>query len=173
MKKLSFYFVYSLLLSLAGSLLMTGCLEEEKRDYEAEEKAERDAFLQENDITVEPTESGLYFILIDSGSGPLAEVGDSVSIYYSGFYLTGQIFATNEEDVAIALGVQNYFTNYDPLNFILGEEGYVLEGIEEGLTYMREGSKADMIIPSNIGIVGSYTTVLYKIKLIRLVKPPF
>ena len=170
---MKFYLIYGLLLGLAGQFLITGCIDDDSPDYEAEEKAERDRFLQENNITVEPTASGLYFILVESGTGPLAEIGDSVCIYYAGFYLNGSLFATNVEEVAIEHGLQNYFTDYNPFWFILGEEGNVIEGIEEGLTYMNEGARAVMVIPSNIGLVGSYQTVLYDVKLIELIEGPF
>ena len=80
-------------------LLMGGCLEDDI-DYEAREKKERDKYLKENNITVEPTESGLYFIPIDTGYGDYAEYGDTVTINFEGYLLDGSLLTTNIESVA-------------------------------------------------------------------------
>lgn len=153
------------------SQFLTGCLEEDNTDYYAEEMKLLEQFLVQNDITEEPTASGLYFLPTDTGTGPYAEIGDSVSIYYAGFYLNGSLIATNIESVAIDHGMEGYFDDYTPFEFKLGEEGYVVEGIEEGLTYMREGGKATMIIPSPLAIPEIYTTFLYQIELLEVIKP--
>jgi FKBP-type peptidyl-prolyl cis-trans isomerase FkpA len=171
MKKAGKFIALGLIAVALSQLLFVGCLEEDKTDYYAEEMKLLQEFLEQNNITVEPTASGLYFLPSDTGTGPYAEIGDSVSIYYAGFTLVGNIIATNIESVAIEYGVQDYFTDYTPFTFKLGEEGYVIEGIEEGLTYMREGGKATLIIPSPIAVPETYTTLLYNIELIEVIKP--
>ncbi len=171
MKKAGKLILFGLLIIALSQLLFVGCLEEDNKDYYAEEMKLLQQFLEQNDITVEPTASGLYFLPDDTGTGEYAEIGDSVSIYYAGYYLTGYLVATNIESVAIDHEREDYFTDYTPLTFKLGEEGYVVEGIEEGLTYMREGGTATMIIPSPIAIPEIYTTFLYDIELIEVIKP--
>ncbi len=171
MKKTGRFIVLGLFALIFSQSLFVSCLEEDKTDYYAEEMRILQQFLDQNDITTEPTESGLYFLLGDTGTGPFPQIGDSVSIYYAGYYLTGALVATNIESVAIDYGMEYYFTDYTPFSFILGEEGYVFEGIEEGLTYMREGSTATMIFPSTLAFPGSYTSYLYDIELIEVIKP--
>jgi FKBP-type peptidyl-prolyl cis-trans isomerase FkpA len=151
--------------------LLVSCFEEDDTDYAKLERQLLEKYLTDNNITVEPTESGLYFIQGDTGTGPFAEIGDTISIYYAGFTLEGQIIATNIESVAIEYNVEEYFTDYDPFVFKLGEPGNVVPGIEEGLTYMNEGSTATLIIPSDIGIPGSYTTLRYEIEMLEVRKP--
>lgn len=170
MKKARTISIMGLFAILFSQLLFTGCLEEDKTDYYAEEMKILQAFLDQNDITAEPTASGLYFLPGDTGTGPYAEIGDSVSIYYSGFTLQGNIISTNVESVAIDYGVEEFFNDYTPLTFVLGEEGFVFEGIEEGLTYMREGGTATLIIPSPLAVPETYQTLLYEIELFELIK---
>ncbi len=171
MKKAGKFIVVGLFAIAIFQLLFVGCLEEDNTDYYAEEMKLLQQFLEANDITVEPTASGLYFLPGDTGTGPYAEIGDSVSIYYAGFTLHGGIVATNIESIAIEYGVEYYFDDYSPFAFKLGDEGYVVEGIEEGLTYMREGGTATMIIPSPIAIPETYKTLMYDIELIEVIKP--
>ncbi len=171
MKRTGKFIVLGLLAIAFSQFLFTGCLEDDERDYLAEEMKMLEQFLEQNGITAEPTESGLYFLPGDTGTGPYAEIGDSVSIYFAGYYLTGGLVTTNIESVAIDHGMEEYFTDYTPFEFKLGEEGIVVEGIEEGLTYMREGGTATMIIPSPIAIPEIYTTFLYEIELLEVIKP--
>jgi FKBP-type peptidyl-prolyl cis-trans isomerase FkpA len=171
MKKAGRFIVLGLFALLFSQFLIVSCLEEDKTDYYAQEMKILEQFLEQNDITVEPTASGLYFLPGDTGTGPYAEIGDSVSIYYAGYYLTGGLIATNIESIAIDYGMEYYFTDYTPFSFPLGEEGYVFKGIEEGLTYMREGGKATMIIPSPLAFPELYTTYLYDIELVEVIKP--
>ena len=165
--KIAFIGLFTVIIS---QLLLVSCFEEDNTDYAKLEKKILDQYLMDNNITVEPTASGLYFIPGDTGTGPLAEIGDTISMYYAGFKLTGGIIKTNIRDVAIEYGVEEYFTDYDPFVFILGEPGYVVEGIEEGITYMNAGSSATLIIPSDIAIPGSYITLLYDIEVLEVGK---
>jgi len=100
-------------------------------------------FLEERDIDAEPTESGLYYIEPIKGTGQQPVIGDTVEIYYIGRYLDGRVFDTN--------------INSDPLRFFIGAMT-VIEGFEEGVTYMKKGGEAMLIIPSSLayGPVGSY-----------------
>jgi FKBP-type peptidyl-prolyl cis-trans isomerase FkpA len=161
--------IVSMSLILLG-LLLGGCLEEDI-DYAAREKKEREKYLEENNITVEPTESGLYFIPLDTGYGDYAEMGDSVTINFEGYLLDGSLLTTNIEAVAVEYDLYNPYETYEPYTFVLGE-GHMIDGIEEGLTYMREGASAKMIIPSALSFPGSYRSLLYYVNFLDLVQPP-
>jgi FKBP-type peptidyl-prolyl cis-trans isomerase FkpA len=151
-------------------LLPVGCLEDDI-DYAAREKKEREKYLEENNITVEPTESGLYFIPIDTGYGDFAEMGDRVTINFEGYLLNGNLLTTNIEAVAVEYDMYNPYETYEPYTFVLGD-GDMIDGVEEGLTYMREGATAKMIIPSELSFPGSYRSLLYYVYFLDLVQPP-
>ena len=161
------FFPFSLILL---SLLLGGCLEEDI-DYEAREKKEREKYLEENNITVDPTESGLYFIPLDTGYGDFAEIGDSVTINFEGYFLNGVLLTTNIEAVAVENDAYNQYEIYEPYTFVMGT-GHMIEGVEEGLTYMREGASAMMIMPSEISFPGSYRSLLYYVYFLDLGKSP-
>lgn len=161
--------IFTLSLILLG-LLMGGCLEEDI-NLEAKEKKERDKFLEENNITVEPTESGLYFILLETGYGDYAEMGDSVTINFEGYLLDSSLLTTNIEAVAVEYDAYNPYETYGPYTFVLGTE-HMIAGVEEGLTYMREGASAEMIIPSELSFPGSYRSLLYYVYFLDLGKSP-
>ncbi len=161
--------IFALSLILLG-LLMGGCLEEDI-NYEAREKKEREEFLEENNITVESTESGLYFIPLDTGYGDYAEMGDSVTINFEGYWLNGSLLTTNIEAVAVEHDAYNPYETYGPYTFVLGT-GHMIAGVEEGLTYMREGASAEMIIPSELSFPGSYRSLLYYVYFLNLQGSP-
>ncbi len=119
----------------------TSCLK--NNSGEEQEMKTIDNFLRNNDIDTEPTASGLYYIELEVGTGAQPQVGDTVEVYYEGFFLSGVLFDTNMDS--------------DPLRFVIGAMT-VIEGFEEGVTYMKEGGEAMLIIPSSLayGSVGSY-----------------
>ena len=92
----------TILLFLAlGALLVQSC---KKTDYEKIEQDTIREFLKQNDITAEPTESGLYYIEKEAGTGLQPVDSDTVSINYIAYKLTGLVFDTNIESVANSTG---------------------------------------------------------------------
>ncbi len=83
------------------------------------------------------TASGLKYIVIKQGDGAAAQVGQTVSVHYTGWFTDGQKF-----DSSIDRG--------EPLNFPLGRGG-VIRGWDEGVALMRVGGKRRFIIPPQLG----------------------
>ena len=130
-------------------------------DAEVQETKEREAYLEAENITVEPTESGLYYIETEEGVGTQAVAGNVVQVHYEGRFLNGQIFDSSWE-------------RGTPIEFILGE-GQVIKEWDEGIALMKEGGKARLVIPSNLaygsygsGIIPSYTTTVFDVELIEI-----
>ena len=84
------------------------------------------------------TASGLYYSIQKEGSGSLAMPGDTVVMNYRGTFLDGTQFDSN---------LDSAFLHVQPLNFVLGT-GRVIKGWEEGIGYLKAGSKAYFYIPS-------------------------
>ena len=89
-------------------------------------------------ITPIKTASGMYYSIQQEGSGPQAMPGDTVIMNYRGTFLDGTVFDSN---------IDSAFMHVQPLNFVLGT-GRVIKGWEEGITYLKPGSKAFFYIPS-------------------------
>lgn len=141
-----------LLLSIVVFLLVifSSCKNAAKTEIE-----DRNAYLQANNITVEPTSTGLYYIETETGTGISPQSGDHVKIKYVGKYLDDYIFDSS-----------------DSFQFLF-EKGQVIDGMLEGVSYMKEGGKATLIIPSNIGYgtqgflsIPAYSTLVFDIELL-------
>ena len=86
------------------------------------------------------TASGLYYSIQKEGSGSLAMPGDTVVMNYRGTFLDGTQFDSN---------LDSAFLHVQPLNFVLGT-GRVIKGWDEGIGYLKPGSKAIFYIPSSL-----------------------
>ena len=123
---------------------------------EEKEIEDRNQYLIENDIEILPAESGLYYIETLAGSGESPNVNDVVKVVYKAKYLDEKVFDSGT------------------ITFTLGA-GEVIDGIDEGIGYMKAGGKASLIVPSEIayGPVGSdvipgYTTLIYDVELVSI-----
>jgi len=143
MKKILFF------LTIIGSVMfMTVSCGNDGLDLEklrAEELEALDAFIEANDIEVEPTSSGLYYIEQVKGTGDTIKPGDRVKIFYTGMFIDSTLFDSTSE--------------YEPFEFVVGSSD-VITGMSEGITYMTQGGKATLIIPSNLAYGATNNTTL-------------
>lgn len=131
-----------------------------------------EAYLAENDIEATKTESGLFYQIIEEGEGELAQKGDNVQVRYIGKLLDGQLFDTNVKSLAEAEGIYSPQREpYGPLEFQIGS-GRVIKGWEEGFTYLKEGSKAKLFVPSPLaygprqtGPIGPNSILVFEVTL--------
>ncbi len=108
-----------------------------------------DKYLSDNNIEAKSTESGLRYVVTQEGTGPKPEIGQSVSVDYAGWVLDGPYFDTSIKEVAEEQGLYNPNRQYQPYTYPLG--GQVIDGWNEGLALLNEGSKARLYIPSTLG----------------------
>lgn len=108
--------------------------------------------------------SGLYYLDQVIGTGSSLVTHDIAYVKYTGKFLDGEVFDTN---------VGKTDTLVFPVN-----EGWAILGFNEGITYMKEGGKATLLIPSILayGPFGYYpvipgnTPVLFDVDLVKVVK---
>lgn len=86
---------------------------------------------------VQSTDSGLKYIIHEDGTGARAEQGQVVDVQYIGMLPDGSVFDQS-------------FERGQSIQFPLGA-GRVIPGWDEGIALLREGSKATLIIPSELG----------------------
>ncbi|MFC2102440.1 FKBP-type peptidyl-prolyl cis-trans isomerase [Bacteroidota bacterium] len=141
--------------------LMKKQQEMEKSLVKSQEAGKIKAYVKENNITVQPTPSGLYYIETVKGTGAKAESGKKVKVHYTGTLLDGTKF-----DSSLDRG--------DPFSFTLGQ-GQVIKGWDEGIAMMNVGGKAKLIIPSSLayedrdmGVIKPYSTLLFDVELIEV-----
>ncbi|MBN2236861.1 MAG: FKBP-type peptidyl-prolyl cis-trans isomerase [Bacteroidales bacterium] len=121
-------------------------------------------YIAENEITVEPTASGLYFISTQEGEGEQAVAGNKVKVHYSGTLLDGTKFDSS-------------YDRDQPFEFTLGQ-GQVIKGWDEGIAMLKVGGKATLILPSSIAygdrqagnVIKPYSPLKFEVELVEIVK---
>jgi peptidylprolyl isomerase len=126
---------------------------------EREEERLMKEFLERTNITVEPTNSGLYFQTLQAGDGKSPVPGKNVTVHYMGYFIDGQLFDSS------------YKRNV-PFTFRLGA-GQVIQGWDEGVSMMHVGGKYKLVIPSYLaygskatGSIPPNTTLVFEIELL-------
>lgn len=137
------------------------------KDLAEEEQTAIANYLNNNNITEKPTESGLYFIVQKTGIGKEAQDGDAILVNYTGTLLDGTLFTSSTE-------------GGDVLSLNKGE---IIDGWYEAIVkenqadtiYMREGDLVKLIIPSElaygtqrVGLIEPYSTLIFEIHLVQI-----
>lgn len=128
-------------------------------------------YIEDNKITVKPTESGLYFIEKVKGKGPHPKQGDVVKVTYTGRLLNGKVFETNSEAEAKKANIFEEGRPYQPADFTIGQ---MVPGMDEALTMMSPGGKATIIIPSALaygerggGPIPPYSPLVFDLEIVN------
>jgi len=140
-------------------------VQKEKKDLAVDKQKFEDEmlkdFLYKENITVKPTASGLYYVTQTKGTGKKPEKGDKLIVHYTGKFINGEIF-----DSSLKRGT--------PLTYNFGDKGFI-PGWIEGISYMKEGEKAMLIIPSHLaygdkknGPIPAYSTLIFEIELLKV-----
>ncbi len=90
---------------------------------------------------VQKTESGLYYIITQKGTGANIEKGKKAIMNYTGYLLDGKMFDSN---------VDASKHHVEPLKFNVGE-GSMIRAWDEGVLLLNKGAKAKFIVPSALG----------------------
>ncbi len=111
-------------------------LEHEDSIKENNHQALEEFILQENLENVEELSSGVFLEILEEGTGDLPKTGNLVKVNYKGYYLDGEVFDESEKD--------------KPIEFFVGKET-VIQGFEAGVSALKKGGKARVMIPSHLG----------------------
>jgi len=104
------------------------------------------------------TPSGLKYTILEEGTGPQAEVGKLVDVHYYGMTTDGNMF-------------DNSFKRGEPYPVPIGR-GQVIKGWDEGIPLFKEGTKAVLFIPHELGYgeAGSPPSIPSKAELVFYVE---
>lgn len=83
------------------------------------------------------TSSGLKYMMLEEGSGKKAQAGKMLNVHYYGALTDGTMF-------------DNSFSRGTPHAFMIGQNA-VIPGYEEGVGMLKEGGKAILVIPPDLG----------------------
>ena len=135
-----------------------------------------DEFISENYAGKEPKPSGLYYFEEFQGYGDsLIQPGDRVQIFYATWTVDSVLIDESDYPTGYTKGYR-----FEPLEFTVGA-GQVITGLDEAATYMRPGTIANLVIPSELaygqnGSTGNlyipgFTTLLMQIEVYKIFRP--
>lgn len=135
-------------------------------DFGDYEKVIIKQYLEGKNLSIQPTESGLYVVpQIQTVRTPVA-IGDTVVIHYEGRFFNGKIFDSTRK-------------RNEPFLYVYGQKWQVIPGIDEAVGTMREGEKSMLIVPSHLafgeqgntsGIIPAFTSVVFELEIVEVKK---
>lgn len=157
-----------------NSVMDKAAYEKHQAALEAEHEAERTRklaleskaiadYIKANNITEMPTESGLYIIRQDEGTGNVAQWGDEVSVHYILSNLNGD-------------EVESSYDHGQPISFRIGNNE-MIPAIEEALMTMAPGAKVTLVTPSELAfgeveidktLLPAYSPMVIELELVEV-----
>ena len=136
-------------------LAMGSCKEKDKvLTYEERlvvDSKEIEKYLAENNLTATRTSAGLYYQVLEEGTGVRAEAGNTVKVHYIGKFLDGYKFDSS-------------WDTGNPYTFRLGYENdpnSPIKGWHQAVALMRKGDRFRVFVPSGLayGRSGRYGSI--------------
>ncbi len=138
-----------------------------------EEEALTNYVLEKYD-RAEKKESGLFYLSLKEGMGKKVEFGKRIFVRYSVTDTAGNLYDTNIEEIAKKHNTFRPERAYKPFDFLFGDDS-LIPGWYEGLSYMKEGGRAILIIPSKLaygemgfGQIPPYTPLVFNITVVKV-----
>ncbi|NDH78150.1 MAG: peptidylprolyl isomerase [Flavobacteriia bacterium] len=144
----------------ASSVFTTARSAAEEAARAAQEAA--DAAIADLKAGAEKTASGLMYIIHEEGKGSKPAAGQNVKVHY-------------ELKLADGVVVDSSYSRGTPLDIPIGV-GRVIPGWDEGIQLLNEGSKATLIVPSELGygpsgaggVIPPNATLIFKVELVQV-----
>lgn len=168
-------FIYYTLAIPAALVLISGCTEEtSEEDTLEQEQRFFDIYLAANYPDAEPQPSGLYYLEHSVGDGEMPGSEDWVLVNHVGYTIPDDaVYETYIESVAKDIRQYDAEGMYGPYKMYNGSN---VEGLNEGLSMMREGGEATLMFTSDLGYgsatsgsVGAYRSLKYEIELLEVI----
>lgn len=126
-------------------------------DYTAKNEQEIKDYLSKNNLTAQRSNSGLYYIITEPGTGTQPTSTSNVTVVYKGYFTNGNVFDQSK-----------------PEGFKTGLN-QVIKGWTEGIPYFKTGGSGILLVPAHLGY-GSFdygpipggSVLLFDIKLVSV-----
>lgn len=112
-------------------ILFTSCHSDDDTSFKPQTEADIIQYIQDNNLNATKTDSGLYYVINNEGTGIRSTANSVVNIKYKGYFLDGSVFGQNEASI-IDLSTLS------------------IKGLKEGIQLFREGGEGTLIIPSEL-----------------------
>lgn len=150
----------STLLALV-SLLFVSCLSDNETskpvDYTVQNEKEIVDYIAKNKLTATKTDSGLYYVINEAGTGAQPTASSNVTVAYKGYFTNGNVFDESKAE-GISFGLNQ-----------------VIKGWTEGIPFFKEGGNGVLLIPSQLGYgsngsgpIPGGSVLIFNVKLIKV-----
>ena len=109
----------------------------EKKESKVDNDLEIQEYITANDLDAKRTDSGLYYVINNQGTGKQPSGSSTVKVAYKGYFTDGKVFDQSVNGITFSLN-------------------QVIKGWTEGIQLFNEGGNGILIIPSDLGY-GSQT----------------
>ena len=147
------------ILILFSFILLTACGSDDNKttDYTAQNEADIIAYIDANNLDAIKSNSGLYYVINNGGSGAQPTTADNVTVAYKGYFTNDEVFDESDSD---------------GISFSLRQ---VILGWTEGITYFKEGGNGMLLVPSRLaygnagrGSIPGGAVLIFDIELISV-----
>ena len=105
----------------------------EQLDFTTQNEEEISAYIADNNLNAQKSNSGLYYVINTPGTGAQPNANANVTVAYKRYYVNKAVF--DESDA-------------EGISFSLQQ---VIKGWTEGITYFKEGGNGILLVPSHLG----------------------
>ncbi len=102
-------------------------------DYTVQNEEDILKYINENNLDAKKSDTGLYYVIENEGTGNRPTVSSDVTVAYKGYFLNGNTFDESDSN-GITFNLQQ-----------------VIAGWTEGITYFKEGGNGILLVPSKLG----------------------
>jgi FKBP-type peptidyl-prolyl cis-trans isomerase len=146
--------------ALVALTLFISCSKEKEIiiiDYVAQNEKDISEFISNNNLTAQRSDTGLYYVITDPGTGAQPTATSNVTVAYKGTFLDGRIFNASD-NAGITIGLNE-----------------TIKGWTEGIPHFKTGGSGILLIPAHLaygnydfrGIPGG-SALIFEIKLISV-----
>ena len=137
--------------------LCVSCSKDKEVDYIAQNEKEISAYVAKNNLTVQRSASGLYYVVSDEGTGEHPITTSNVTVAYKGYFTNGNVFDQSKPE-GISFGLNQ-----------------VIKGWTEGIPHFKEGGSGILLIPAHLGYgsngsgpIPGGSVLIFEVKLISV-----
>ena len=123
----------SYLYLIVSVVFFISCSTKTDTNFEPETEADIIQYIEDNNLNATRSNSGLYYVINNEGTGARPTSTSNVRVAYKGYFLDGVVFDESDSN-GISFGLNQ-----------------VIQGWTEGITYFREGGNGILLIPYQLG----------------------
>lgn len=146
-----------LFLALLSVLLVSSCSKQRVKKQAEEDDKLIQEYIADHNLTAIKSESGLYYIIDEPGTGATCDANSDVRVSYTGYFLNDAVFESSPSQ-GVTFNLQG-----------------VIQGWTEGIPYFKEGGSGKLLIPSGLaygpagsGSIPKNTVVIFDISLLEV-----